>query len=60
MLKAHQGEPLADKAKDMDEEFGAKFGVKFGVNEKRVLLLLDSDPALSATEIAEKTGFSAC
>ena len=40
------------------KEFGAKFGVKFGVNEKRVLLLLDSDPALSATEIAEKTGLS--
>ena len=65
-LKAHQGEPLPDKALDMDaefgvkfgKEFGAKFGVKFGVNEKRVLLLLDSDPALSATKIAEKTGLS--
>lgn len=53
-LKAHKGEPLpAD-----DEEFGVKFGVKFGVNEKKVLLLLDSDATISATEIAEKTGLS--
>ncbi len=69
-LKAHQGEPLPNKVQDkvpnIDEEFGAKFGkefgvkfgVKFGVNEKRVLLLLDSNPAISATEIAEKTGLS--
>ena len=40
------------------KEFGVKFGVKFGANEKKVLLLLDSDPSLSATEIAEKTGLS--
>ena len=61
-LKAHQGEPLPD----MDDEFGAKFGkkfgakfgVKFGANEKRVLLLLDSDPSLSAGEIADRTGLS--
>ena len=39
-------------------EFGVKFGVKFGVNEKRVLLLLHSNPTFSATEIAEKTGLS--
>ena len=36
------------------KEFGVKFGVKFGVNEKKVLLLLDSDPSLSAGEIAER------
>ena len=61
-LKAHQGEPLPKIVPNINEEFGAKFGkefgVKFGVNEKRVLLLLDSNPAISATEIAEKTGLS--
>ena len=61
-LKAHQGEPLPN----VDDEFGAKFGiefgvkfgVKFGVNEKKVLLLLDSDATISASEIAEKIGLS--
>lgn len=66
-LKVHQGEPLAKRKSDsdvvsIDEEFGVRFGdefgVKFGVNEKRVLLLLDSTPTLSATDIAERTGLS--
>lgn len=65
-LKAHQGEPLLNKGVNIDDafieifgrEFGVKFGVKFGVNEKRVLLLLHSNPTFSATEIAEKTGLS--
>jgi len=65
-LKAHQGEPLPTRFLDIDdgfsamfgEKFGVKFGVKFGINEKTVLLLLDSNPAISATEIAEKTGLS--
>ncbi len=39
-------------------EFGVKYGVKFGVNEKKVLLLLDSYPTISAEEIAEKIGLS--
>ena len=39
---------------NVDEEFG----VKFGVNEKKVLLLLSSNPTTSATEIAEKTNLS--
>jgi len=43
---------------NVDEEFGVKFGVKFGVNEKKVLLLLSSNPTISATEIAEKTNLS--
>ena len=38
--------------------FGVKFGARFGANEKRVLLLLDSDPSLSAGEIADRTGLS--
>ena len=67
-LKAHQGEPLKnhEHKSSIDDEFGAKFGkefgvkfgVKFGANEKKVLLLLDSNPAFSATEIAENTGLS--
>ena len=67
-LKAHQGEPLKNHEHKLsiDDEFGAKFGkefgvkfgVKFGANEKKVLLLLDSNPAFSATEIAENTGLS--
>ena len=63
-LKNHQGEPLHEK--NVEEEFGAKFGkefgvkfgVKFGANEKRVLLILDSNPAVSANEIAEQIGLS--
>ena len=61
-LKAHQGEPLPDVDDEFGakfgKEFGVKFGVKFGANEKRVLLLLDSDPSLSAGEIADRTGLS--
>ena len=61
-LTAHKGEPLANPADEFDAkfgmEFGVKFGVKFGVNEKKVLLLLASNPSLSAGEIAEQIGLS--
>ena len=61
-LKAHQGEPLPQKDEEFSvkfgNEFGVKFGARFGANEKRVLLLLDSDPSLSAGEIADRTGLS--
>ena len=40
------------------KEFGVKFGVKFGVNERKVLLLLASNPSLSAENIAEQIGLS--
>lgn len=40
------------------KEFGVKFGVKFGVNEKKVLLLLASNPSLSAGDIAEQIGLT--
>ena len=57
-LKAHQGNALPRVEEEFSvkfgKEFGVKFGVKFGVNEKKVLLLLDSDPSLSAGEIAER------
>ncbi len=66
-LKEHQGEELPlENAINIDKlfdqkfgsTFGVKFGVKFGVNEKQVLILLDENPSLSATEIAESTGLS--
>lgn len=61
-LKEHQGEPIGVKNDEFGvrfgEEFGVKFGVKFGVNEKRVLLLLDGNPTLTAGDIAEQTGLS--
>ena len=66
-LTHHQGEKLKNSdANPVDKvfgakfgmEFGVKFGAKFGVNEKRVLVLLDENPPLSATEIAERIGIS--
>ena len=61
-LKEHQGEPIGGMDDEFGvkfgKEFGVKFGVKFGVNEKRVLLLLDGNPALTAGDIAEQTGLS--
>ena len=72
-LKKHQGEPIVNMTSEtskneiavdhgFDEkfgkEFGVKFGVKFGVNEKKVLLLINDNPAMSAGEIAECTGLS--
>ena len=66
-LKEHQGEELpSGDASPIDkqfsvkfgQEFGVKFGVKFGVNEKQVLILLDDNPSLSASEIAERIGIS--
>ncbi len=40
------------------KEFGVKFGVKFGVNERKVLLLLASNPSLSAENIAAQIGLT--
>ena len=40
------------------EEFGIKYGIKFGKNDKRLLLLLNSNPSLTATEAAERMGMS--
>lgn len=36
------------------EEFGIKFGIKFGINEKRLLLLLHTNPSLTAQEISAR------
>ena len=67
-LKKHQGEPIASNESEtptdrefeekFGKEFGVKFGVKFGVNERKVLLLLNDNPTISAGEIAERTGLS--
>ena len=61
-LKAHQGNPLPNTEDEFDEkfgkEFGVKFGVKFGVNEKRLLLLLNESPGMSAQDAAGQIGIS--
>ena len=67
-LKNHQGKELKESATassiddsfsvEFGNEFGVKFGAKFGVNEKKVLLLLNEKPSLSASEIAEHIGIS--
>ena len=61
-LKEYQGNPLPNTENEFDakfgKEFGAKYGVKFGVNEKNVLLLLASNPSLSAEYIASQIGLS--
>ena len=66
-LKSHQGEELpTDNDDPTDKEFGVKFGVKFGakfgikfsVNEKKLLLLLNETPGMSAQDIAEIVGIS--
>ena len=66
-LKAHQGDKLpANDVNPIDrqfgvkfgKEFGVKFGVKFGVNEKRLLLLLDESPGMSAQDAAGQIGIS--
>ena len=66
-LKAHQGEELSGGISNTDgnefgvkfgAKFGAKFGIKFGENEKRLLLLLNETPALSAQKLSEQIGIS--
>ena len=55
-LKQHQGEslPLASDSNPID----IKFGIKFGINDKRLLLLLNSNPSATAAEAAEQIGMS--
>lgn len=67
-LKEHQGEELEiDTSLSPRErqfgalfgnEFGTKFGVKFGINDKQLLLLLNSNPAFTAADIAERLGMT--
>ena len=66
-LKAHQGEELP--ASDIDsidiefdkqfgKEFGIKFGIKFGINDKKLLLLLNSNPTSTVADAAEYIGIT--
>ena len=57
-LKEHQGNPLPNTDDEFDVKFGKEFGVKFGVNERKVLLLLASNPSLSAENIAAQIGLT--
>lgn len=64
-LVTHQGEERTDieaNASPLEREFdiifgnqfGIKFGIKFGENDKRVLLLLNSNPTFSSQKIADR------
>ena len=66
-LKAHQGEELTINNNNpiekefgikFGEEFGIKYGIKFGINEKTLLLMLNSNPSSTAADVAEKIGIS--
>ena len=66
-LKEHQGEELSTNDADpvdrqfgikFDEEFGIKCGIKFGINDKRLLLLIDGNPTITASDAAERMGVS--
>jgi Fic family protein len=66
-LKDHQGEKLPTSDTDsidkefgikFGEEFGIKFGIKFGINDKQLLLLLNSNPSSTAADAAEKIGIT--
>ena len=64
-LKEHQGEPLSkddvelsDVDKEFVEKFGEEYGKEYGISDRKILLLLCSEPTLSAREIAERIGMS--
>ena len=66
-LKAHQGEELSINNNNpiekefrikFGEEFGIKYGIKFGINEKTLLIMLNSNPSSTAADVAEKVGLS--
>lgn len=68
-LKSHQGaeqqdfnpnESHLDKQFNVTfgKEFGVKFGVKFGDNEKQLLLSLNSNPGMTAQDLADSLGIT--
>lgn len=68
-LKEHRGTEYYDANLDessldkqfgvtFGKQFGVKFGIKFGDTEKQLLLLLNSNPALSAQNLADNLGIS--
>ena len=44
--------------KTFGKEFGVKFGVKFGDNEKQLLLSLNSNPGMTAQDLADNLGIT--
>lgn len=68
-LKDHQGTEQYDGGSNessldkqfgatFGKEFGVKFGIKFGDTEKPLLLLLNSNPAMSAKNLADNLGIT--
>lgn len=68
-LENHKGEEhshIDEKASPLDHEFGfifgnefgIKFGIKFGDNDKRLLLLINSNPTFSSQMIADRLGIT--
>ena len=68
-LNAHQGTEQTDyNPKEsplgrqfgmiFGKEFGVKFGVKFGDNEKQLLLSLNSNPSMTAKDLADLIGIT--
>ena len=64
-LKAHQGTEQTDynpKESPLDRQFdiifGKEFGVKFGDNEKQLLLSLNSNPSMTAQDLADLFGIT--
>jgi ATP-dependent DNA helicase RecG len=43
---------------DIEKEFVARFGKEFGINDKQLLLTLDENPSLTASDISERIGVS--
>lgn len=64
-LKSHQGTEQPDynpKESPLDKQFGItfgkEFGVKFGDNEKQILLSLNSNPGMTAQDLADSIGIT--
>ena len=47
-----------DIEKEFVARFGKEFGIKFGINDKQLLLTLDENPSLTASDISERMGVS--
>jgi ATP-dependent DNA helicase RecG len=43
---------------DIEKEFVVRFGKEFGINDKQLLLTLDENPSLTASDISERIGLS--
>lgn len=64
-LKSHQGTKLSNNNSNespLDKlfgiTFGKEFGVKFGDNEKQLLLSLNSNPGMTAQDLADNLGIT--